>query len=121
MRKPDETGRPTFLSLPLRPLGGCHWTAATGRPRVSRHTPTGYTASMNSRLPRSISTHLPAALILIALSMSLAGCGNKGPLVLPEPAAPTDAATPVGPVETAPDAPAEPAATEASKPPAAHE
>lgn len=43
--------------------------------------------------------------ILIALSLSvsalLAGCGAKGPLILPEKAAPIEA-----PAETAPEAPA---------------
>lgn len=30
-----------------------------------------------------------SALLLIALPLALAGCGNKGPLVLPEPEPPT--------------------------------
>lgn len=43
--------------------------------------------------------------VLIAALALLAGCGNKGPLVLPTPPAPIDPAT-------VPEAPAEPAPAE---------
>lgn len=43
-----------------------------------------------------------SALLLIALPLALAGCGNKGPLVLPTPEPPTIEIEPEGgvPVET---------------------
>lgn len=46
------------------------------------------------------------AIALIVVTLSLAACGNKGPLVLAQPAAPVEAAaTPAGevPVEAAPE------------------
>lgn len=52
------------------------------------------------------------AIALIALTLPLAGCGNKGPLVLASPPEPAEApATPAGevPVEVAPNPAAEPA------------
>ena len=61
-----------------------------------------YTAPMNPKL----------AIALIALALPLAGCGNKGPLVLAAPPEPVEAAaTPAGevPVEIAPETEAEPA------------
>lgn len=58
----------------------------------------GYTSAMNARIVSS-------ALSLIALSLALTGCGNKGPLVLPaRPVTPPPPATPAGevPVEISP-------------------
>jgi predicted small lipoprotein YifL len=82
----------------------------------------GYTAPMNRRLV--------SASVLLALALSLSGCGNKGPLVLPDapaqetatPPAPAAEAAPADavPTDTAPaDAtPAPPAATDGdAKPP----
>lgn len=65
----------------------------------SRDRP-GYTSPMNTRL----------ALLLIALSPALSGCGNKGALVLAEkpaaePAAATATQAPTGQDATAPAAP----------------
>ena len=48
--------------------------ARAGRIPSSRRG--GYTAPMNRRL-------VPAS-VLLALALSLSGCGNKGPLVLPD-------------------------------------
>jgi predicted small lipoprotein YifL len=52
--------------------------------------------------------HLVFAIAAILLPLGLAGCGNKGPLVLSEP--PAEASVPV---EQSEPAPAEPAATDA--------
>ncbi|KGM53135.1 hypothetical protein N800_09805 [Lysobacter daejeonensis GH1-9] len=70
---------------------------------------------------------LKTAMLLIALSLPLAGCGNKGPLVLPQAPVPVDETAPVeAPVDEAPVDPVpedattpDPAATDASAPPAA--
>jgi predicted small lipoprotein YifL len=77
----------------------------------------GYTAPMNRR-PVSAS-------VLLALALSLSGCGNKGPLVLPDAPAQETATPPAPAVEPAPAdaapadaAPATPAATDGdAKPP----
>jgi predicted small lipoprotein YifL len=73
-----------------------------------------YTARMNP-LQRSISLAIAAS--MVALSLALSGCGNKGPLVL---AADVPADTPVPAAESAP--PAQPDATPpATAPPAAED
>lgn len=41
-----------------------------------------YTSAMNLK---------PASVLLVSLSLSLAGCGNKGPLVLPQDPPPAEA------------------------------
>ena len=68
---------------------------------------------------------LKTAMLLIALSLPLAGCGNKGPLVLPQAPVPVDEAVPADasveevatdPVPTDTTTP-DPAATDAPAPP----
>lgn len=57
----------------------------------------------------------PLSALLIALPLALAGCGNKGPLVLPEPEPPTIEVEPESGVPVEVDAPATlPAATPAA-------
>ena len=71
----------------------------------------GYTAPMNRRLA--------SAFVLLVLALSLAGCGNKGPLVLPDAPAQETAMPPAPAAEAAP-ADAVPAdAAPADAPPAA--
>lgn len=45
---------------------------------------------------------LKTATLLIALSLPLAGCGNKGPLVLPQAPVPMDEPLPAVPVDEVP-------------------
>lgn len=55
-------------------------------PRIPSNRHDGYTARMNRRLA------LASAVFAIVLPLALSGCGNKGPLVLPDP--PADTAVP---------------------------
>ncbi len=55
--------------------------------RLPAGTASGYNADMNPITP-SLKTAIPAAL---ALSLLLAACGNRGPLVLPPPPSADDA------------------------------
>lgn len=56
---------------------------------------------------------LKTAMLLIALSLPLAGCGNKGPLVLPQAPVPVEETVPVTPVD---EVPAEPVPADATAP-----
>lgn len=56
---------------------------------------------------------LKTAMLLIALSLPLAGCGNKGPLVLPQAPVSVDETVPVTPVD---EVPAEPVPADATAP-----
>ena len=78
---------------------------------------------MNSLFPRR-RARLSAALCLVLLPLALAGCGNKGPLVLPEDAGPAQAvATPAPAPAEAPaaDAPTDDAPADTPDPPRAHD
>lgn len=77
--------------------------------------------------PALVAAPLPAALIAVLTALLLAGCGNKGPLVLPEAApagsqaesqATPDAAPPAdAPADAASELPPAPK----TEPPAAHD
>ncbi len=60
------------------------------RAHVESFIAAGYTAAMNATsAPRQILI----ALSLVALPLALAGCGNKGPLILPPKSIPLDPST----------------------------
>ena len=88
----------------------------TGRPGMRRpgHVPSGgpggYTARMNLRAA--------SVLLVLVLAAVLSGCGNKGPLVLPDaPAADADAAVAPPPAADAAATPSPPADDAAKAPP----
>lgn len=57
---------------------------------------------------------LKSAFLLMALSLPLAGCGNKGPLVLPQAPVPAEESVPVeAPMD---EVPADPVPTDAPDP-----
>lgn len=47
--------------------------------------------------------NLKSIAVLFALTLSLTGCGNKGPLLLPTPVAPAAEAAPSEPAPATPD------------------
>ena len=82
---------------------------------------------MNSLLPCR-RARLSVALCVVLLPLALAGCGNKGPLVLPEDATPAPAVAPPAPTPAASpaeapsaDAPTDDAPADTPDPPHAHD
>ena len=67
----------------IAPLAAAPPSVVAERPRIPSNRHDGYTARMNRRLA------LASAVFAIVLPLALSGCGNKGPLVLPDPPADT--------------------------------
>ena len=82
----------------IAPLAAAPPSVVAERTRIPSNRHDGYTARMNRRLA------LASAVFAIVLPLALSGCGNKGPLVLPQKpdTVPTqDPSSPTEPVDAA--------------------